>query len=711
MYLSTPSEWDDLVRRLADAAIIGLDTEFYGVDVRRQSTCNRARVHVFSLAEFTGKRSPRGHYMARGYVLPAEALPAVAPLLTDSSLVKVVHNRAVDDHALASHGIRLAGAVNSLSLARWCWPELVRGGGFGLKALMLKLGKLPVAEFGDVVRYTREELTSSWVKKRTRVCSCGEEGCRKRNGHDKVEVEETVEVVRTRTVRDEYPLESIVPGHPRWELLVEYAAEDAVSALELYSLLVRTSDPAAFPFAPVRPAFPDAVDEAVIRMERTGIPTDPAGAGELLARATVDEATEDTWLRSWHRANVPGETTDEDVDAIWDSPVKKLALFDAVGFPRSPVWQKGAVKRGDAKMDNVAQEWIGRRHPPARDVIDHLIRRQRVRAGKKYLEKIAANAPVIHPICGPAGDADDRNGAVTGRLGIKGELEAQQLPAREDKDLYQLRRYIAAPAGETLVVADYAALEVVILADLAIRLFGDHQLAGMVAAGAPDIHSVNARAVFGTQLGWTLADGRPVADVDLREFKGDGEAAGLRQMVKTVWYGLQYGKGAWGFASLEDGSGTAIGEERAGAIVDALLSAVPALGRWQAWCRDFVDAHRGIYSPDGRWCDLSEEMDGDTWLRQRAYRRAYNFPMQAGGAGIVGDAMVRLMSCPDLAATGHRVCLQVHDELVLRGPEATATRAGELLVAHMAAATYNGVPLVVPLRASVGIGRTYYDAK
>ncbi len=58
--------------------------------------------------------------------------------------------------------------------------------------------------------------------------------------------------------------------------------------------------------------------------------------------------------------------------------------------------------------------------------------------------------------------------------------------------------------ADTLLVADYVALEIVILADLAKRLFGDTQVEALVAPGAPDIHCENAKYVFGTHLGWTV---------------------------------------------------------------------------------------------------------------------------------------------------------------------------------------------------------------
>ncbi len=118
-------------------------------------------------------------------------------------------------------------------------------------------------------------------------------------------------------------------------------------------------------------------------------------------------------------------------------------LFDELGFPRSPVWAKGRTKN-KAKLDHVAMAWIMRNHPPARQIGEKLQLLGRIRSGKKYLLKMRDADDIIHPICGPAGDADERSGAVTGRLGIKGSLEAQQLPKIKEKDLYSVRRAIIA---------------------------------------------------------------------------------------------------------------------------------------------------------------------------------------------------------------------------------------------------------------------------
>ncbi len=282
-------------------------------------------------------------------------------------------------------------------------------------------------------------------------------------------------------------------------------------------------------------------------------------------------------------------------------------------------------------------------------------------------------------------------------------------------------------SGYTLLVADYAALEVVILADLCKRLFGDEQLVAMVAPGAPDIHVENAKLVFGGYLGWTvpatcLSDGKKVEckyaglrvdEIPSGEFKKHPYGAILRGMIKTVWYGLQYGKGAYGFSTLDGPDGKPIGEKVAANMLGGIEKAVPAIFKWQRWCRDYVDEHRGIYSLGGRWCPLYAETEPNApdWLRARAYRRAYNFPMQATGAEIIGDAMVRVGADTVLRSMGFTVRLQVHDELVLRGPLREVEGAKNRVKGHMEAATANGTPLLVPLQVSAGHGANYFEAK
>lgn len=456
-WLGSPDTWVELAAVLRAAGEFGLDTEFSGVQLDKQSPVGRAAIHVWSVAIATPRQDPRGFHRCRAWVLPSAALacPELRAVLEDPGVTKAVHNQSVDAHALRNHGVQLRGAVNTLGLVRWKMPGLInQAGRFALKPLMVSLlGRAPVCSFKELVSYDRMIFVSSWKKVTRRVCACGVDGCRKKLGHGKTEVTEDVEVVREKRDRGEYRLEDIVDGHERWELLLLYAADDAVAALQVKELCDEVIDhPAPWPYGGGRPGFSQAVEESVIEMEAVGFHVDVEWCRVTAARAEADELAELAFLRRWFRANVAQEDPeyrleDADIDAIWSSPVQLVPFFDSFGFPRSPVWGKGRVKPGDVKMDATALGWIADNHPESAQLIEHLIHLKRIRSGKKYLVKLRDSGGKVHPICGPAGDEDERSGAVTGRLGVKGELEAQQLPKEGEKDLYEIRRAIVAWNG------------------------------------------------------------------------------------------------------------------------------------------------------------------------------------------------------------------------------------------------------------------------
>ncbi len=281
-----------------------------------------------------------------------------------------------------------------------------------------------------------------------------------------------------------------------------------------------------------------------------------------------------------------------------------------------------------------------------------------------------------------------------------------------------------------LLVGDYSSLEVGVQGDLCMRLFGDDQLIQKYIdqdkkGKNVDIHSSNAREVFGKWLGWKVPASVKVEGVDVicpyagltadaipvQEFKKHPYGEKLRQMIKEIWYGLAYGKGAYGFSTLLGPDGKMIGEERAQQMVDALLDAVPAMRKWMDWVSWFIKKHLGIYSLGGRWCDLADLVNGEEWMFRRAFRRALNFPMQASGAEIIGEAMVLVGRCAKLLELGFRVFLQVHDELCLRGPKKNVDEAEHYLRKHMMSATANGTQLLVGLQVGTGRGVNYYEAK
>ncbi len=413
---------------------------------------------------------PRGFGLCRGWMLPALALayPPIKELLEDASIRKEVHNQPVDHHALKNHGITLRGARNTLAYVKWKRPELINTPGrFKLKALMWSmLGREPVCTFKQLVEDERTVLISKMKRRILKGCSCGKLKCKKRKSdlfttHDKWERQEMVEVSRSKREKFLWPLEEITQEHPKWALLVEYAIEDSVAALQIAEVADEAPDPAPWPYGGERPGYAQPVELAIIQMEQTGFRRDKAFCVTQCETAAVDEERTLNWLHRWvvvnsdrygphkRRAvvaiNKAGkEQVKSGSDGLWTSPAKRILLFDELGFPRSPVWAKGKVKPGEYKLDHAAMKWIMKNHPPAKQVGEKLRQLGYIRSGKKYLSKLRDADDIVYIICGPAGDEDERSGAVTGRLGIKGPLEAQQLPKAGEKDLYGVRRAIIA---------------------------------------------------------------------------------------------------------------------------------------------------------------------------------------------------------------------------------------------------------------------------
>jgi DNA polymerase I len=96
-------------------------------------------------------------------------------------------------------------------------------------------------------------------------------------------------------------------------------------------------------------------------------------------------------------------------------------------------------------------------------------------------------------------------------------------------------------------------------------------------------------------------------------------------------------------------------------------------------------------------------------LRAHAERAAINTPLQGGAADIVMKAMLQLHKDEALQATGWKLILQIHDELILEGPKATRDIALERVLHCMR----NPIdpPLLVELVVDAHSADTWLDAK
>ena len=89
--------------------------------------------------------------------------------------------------------------------------------------------------------------------------------------------------------------------------------------------------------------------------------------------------------------------------------------------------------------------------------------------------------------------------------------------------------------------------------------------------------------------------------------------------------------------------------------------------------------------------------------RSHAQRAAINTPLQGGAADVVMMAMLGIHSHQRLTEMGWRMLLQIHDELILEGPEEHAEEALKIVKAVMSH------PLEEDLRVALVVDATIAD--
>jgi DNA polymerase-1 len=244
-------------------------------------------------------------------------------------------------------------------------------------------------------------------------------------------------------------------------------------------------------------------------------------------------------------------------------------------------------------------------------------------------------------------------GAASGRM-ICRNPNLQQIPKKQKEEAEEedVRRCFIASPGHLLLKADLSNIELRILAEVA----KDTTLLRLFAEGA-DLHAETAKLMF-----------RLPADANPKELMYNGVV--MREIAKTINYGLAYGMGAQGLANrVNVDMGTAKG------LMQTYFTTYKGVALWlrtssrQALQQGFattIAGRRRAFAVEG----LSAA------LRGRAERSAKNHPIQGANADILKRALALLYEA--LPSQVH-IILAVHDELVLECPEELVGEAEQIL--------------------------------
>ncbi len=263
---------------------------------------------------------------------------------------------------------------------------------------------------------------------------------------------------------------------------------------------------------------------------------------------------------------------------------------------------------------------------------------------------------------------------VTGRL-ASSDPNLQNIPVRSEEGR-KIRTAFIAPAGSSIVSADYSQIELRIMAHLS----GDARLLEAFAQGE-DVHRATAGEIFG---------------VTPLEVGPD-----QRRVAKSINFGLIYGMSAFGLARQ-------LGLERSAAqtYIDRYFARYPGVALYMEEARNTARQHGYVETAFGRRLWFPEINSSNGMRRQGAERAAINAPMQGTAADLIKLAMIAVQNWLETDGLKSRLVLQVHDELVLEVPDE------ELMDVrlHLPRLMCQVAKLKVPLIVDLGVGPNWEAA-
>jgi DNA polymerase-1 len=253
----------------------------------------------------------------------------------------------------------------------------------------------------------------------------------------------------------------------------------------------------------------------------------------------------------------------------------------------------------------------------------------------------------------------------TGRLSSRNP-NLQNQPAYE-KDKYKVRKAFIADVGKKFIVADYGQLELRVLAHMTNckSMIEAFQLGG-------DFHSRTAASMY-PHIKKAIQENK----VCLEKGKGNETIpmvkdvyAAERRQAKAINFSIAYGKSAKSFArdwkcSMEEAEET----------VRRWFEDRKEVKEWQDKTKNIARTKGWTITLLGRYRNLVKHILSKGSNIGHGLRAAINTPIQGGAADIVIAAMTKVYSNKRLKELGWKILLQIHDELIIEGPEESTKEA------------------------------------
>ncbi|WP_412070506.1 DNA polymerase I [Rubrivirga sp. IMCC43871] len=628
---------------VTDADQLSFDTETTSVDPMHAELVGVALSKEEETAVYLPTPLPDG--------TPTEtALDAIRAALEDPDLPKVGHNVKYDLKVLARHGVTVRGDIFDTMVAHYLINPEASHKLDDVASFHLNYRPQPIT---DLIGTGKNAITMREVA----VEDAGPYAC-----------EDADVALRLVPILTD-ALEAVDDGEGRLLQIaneIEFPLVPVLAAMEMAGVKVDEKV-----LADIRVQLDAQIEELEGQIfEQTGREFgigSPKQIGEVLFNpppTDEDHAAYQTWLqdmRDYEAGEVAG-----DPDA--KPKTKKQLAEEAPTFGLGLI-PLGKTKSGQPKTDEKVLSELAQEHALPALILDW---RKVSKLKSTYVDKLPE---LIHPDTGRVHTDFNQTVTATGRLSSSNP-NLQNIPIRTDLGK-EIRRAFVAEPGHVLMAADYAQIELRIIASMS----GDPDMTAAFAADQ-DIHTAAAARVFDVAY--------------------DEVTRAQRDRVKQVNYGIPYGISAFGLASR-----LRIGNAEAKELIDQYRASYP----------------RVIEFLDGLVVEARERGYVETLLGRRRYlpligsrnpndrafaeRVAVNMPIQGTQADMIKIAMLSISrGLPDVSA-GTRMILQVHDELVFEVPEAHVEAVSAFVREQMATAYPLGdVPVVV----DIGVADNWLDA-
>ncbi|NPV05687.1 MAG: DNA polymerase I [Syntrophaceae bacterium] len=288
-----------------------------------------------------------------------------------------------------------------------------------------------------------------------------------------------------------------------------------------------------------------------------------------------------------------------------------------------------------------------------------------------YVDALPA---MVHPQTGRIHTSYNQTVTATGRLSSSNP-NLQNIPIRTPEGR-RIRQAFVAPHGCVLVSADYAQIELHVLAHLS----GDEALIEVFESGE-DIHTRTASALFGVFPEMVTPE--------------------LRRRAKVINFGVIYGMSPFGL-SKELG----ISQAEAKEYIDSYFDRYKGVRKFLDGILEDARRDKYVCTLLNRRRYIPEITSSNAALRQFAERTAINAPIQGTAADLIKIAMINLHALLKKRHPKAAMIMQVHDELVFEVPEGEKKDLMALVKREM-----EGVmKLRVPLKVEIHAGRNWDEA-